>query len=281
MSIQLFSKQAKHARFARMFALLPICAAAFTAGMQEASAHGAIGTPIARQYQCRLEGGYWDPADGSGIAHTDCRAAYQNGGNSAYPFTQWNEFSANPISQGDDLEKLQQAVPDGLLCAGGDKKKSGIDVPAVAWRKTRVTPVGGKIDVTWENTQSHTPSVMRIYLSKPGYNPQQPLRWADLDKIYDAPAPAPQPAQRRRPPARHRHLVLQAERAAAGRPHRRRRAVQLLATPRCGQRGLLQLQRHHDPARALSARRRSPVPGAASQRPSARQLAIALAGRQS
>ncbi len=194
MSIQLFSTQAKHARLARMFALLPICAAALTAGMQEASAHGAIGTPIARQYQCRLEGGYWDPADGSGIQHTDCRAAYQNGGNSAYPFTQWNEFSANPIGQGDDLEKLQQAVPDGLLCAGGDKKKSGIDVPAVAWRKTRVTPVGGKIDVTWENTQSHTPSVMRIYLSKPGYNPQQPLRWADLDKIYDAPAPAPQPA---------------------------------------------------------------------------------------
>lgn len=187
-------RAARPSRFGQRLLPLMLCATALAGFAQGAAAHGAVGAPIARQYACRLEGGYWDPADGSGIPHTDCRAAYRNGGDSAYPFTQWNEFSANPAGQGDDLEKLQQAVPDGLLCAGGDRRKAGIDVPAAAWRKTPVTPVNGSIDVTWENTQSHTPSVMRIYLSKPSYDPQQPLRWADLDKIYDAPAPAPLPA---------------------------------------------------------------------------------------
>lgn len=44
-----------------------------------ADAHGAVGFPIARQYQCRLEGGYWDPPNGSAIPHDDCRAAYRAG----------------------------------------------------------------------------------------------------------------------------------------------------------------------------------------------------------
>lgn len=192
MSIRSHFQDTKSTKLSQMLALLPICVSAFVANIQESHAHGAVGSPIARQYQCRLEGGYWNNT----IPNADCRAAYQNGGNSAYPFTQWNELTANPSGQGNDLEKLLEAVPDGLLCAGGDNKKSGLDVPAVAWRKTPVTPVNGKIDVTWENTRSHTPSWMRIYLSKPNYNPQQPLRWTDLEKIYDAPSPTPSPADR-------------------------------------------------------------------------------------
>ncbi|CAJ3072059.1 chitin binding domain-containing protein [Burkholderia pseudomallei] len=160
-----------------------------------ADAHGAVGFPIARQYQCRLEGGYWDPPNGSAIPHDDCRAAYRAGNNSAYPFTQWNEVSANPVGQGNDLAQLKAAVPDGLLCAGGDTSKAGLDkAPASVWRKTQLTPNNGHIELQWENTTAHNPARMRVFISKPSYDPSRPLRWDDLQQIYDAPAPAPVPA---------------------------------------------------------------------------------------
>jgi chitin-binding protein len=164
------------------------------APVRPAAAHGAVGYPIARQYQCRVEEGYWHPEDGSGIPQADCRAAFRAGNQSAYPFTQWNEVSANPVGQGNDLEKLKEAVPDGLLCAGGDRKKAGLDVPAAQWRKTRLVPHNGHVELVWENTQSHNPARMRVFISKPAYNPTVPLRWGDMQQIYDAPAPTPIPA---------------------------------------------------------------------------------------
>ncbi len=39
--------------------------------------HGSPAIPISRQYQCYKEGGYYWPADGSGIPQSDCKAAYQ------------------------------------------------------------------------------------------------------------------------------------------------------------------------------------------------------------
>ncbi|WP_337995261.1 lytic polysaccharide monooxygenase [Burkholderia sp. FERM BP-3421] len=161
------------------------------APVRPAAAHGAVGYPIARQYQCRIEEGYWYPENGSAIPHDDCRAAFRAGNQSAYPFTQWNEVSANPVGQGNDLAKLKEAVPDGQLCAGGDRSKAGLDVPAAQWRKTRLVPRNGHVELVWENTQSHNPARMRIFISKPQYNAAAPLRWDDLQQIYDAPAPKP------------------------------------------------------------------------------------------
>jgi chitin-binding protein len=174
--------------------LLLASTAAMLAPVQEAFAHGAVGFPIARQYQCRLEGGYWYPQDGSGIPQSDCRAAYQKGGNSATPFTQWNQVSANPVGQGDNLAELERAVPDGFLCAGGDRQKTGLDLPAANWRKTLLNPVNGHIQVQWEATMLHSPSRMRVYISKTSYDPTKALRWEDLDLIYDQPTPAAVPA---------------------------------------------------------------------------------------
>ena len=134
------------------------------------------------------------PADGSGIPQSDCRAAYKAGGQSAYPFTQWNQVSANPANQGASLADLKRAIPDGLLCAGGDRQKAGLDLPAANWRKTVLSPVNGHIQLTWENTMAHTPSHMRVYISKASYDPSKALRWEDLDLIYDAPTPALIPA---------------------------------------------------------------------------------------
>ncbi|SMF98991.1 lytic polysaccharide monooxygenase [Burkholderia singularis] len=182
-------------RRASRLVLLAVSLAVQIAPMNKANAHGAVGFPIARQYQCHLDGGYWDPPDGSGIPYEDCRTAFRAGNNSAYPFTQWNEVSANPVGQGNDLTKLKAAVPDGTLCAGGDPAKVGLDkAPTALWRKTQLTPINGHVELVWENTTSHNPARMRVFISNPSYDPAQPLRWSDLTQIYDAPAPAPIPA---------------------------------------------------------------------------------------
>ncbi|PXX25825.1 putative carbohydrate-binding protein with CBM5 and CBM33 domain [Burkholderia pyrrocinia] len=163
------------------------------APLQEAAAHGAVGFPIARQYQCYLEGGFGNgnPAD---VPQNDCRAAYEAGGKLYWPFQQWNEISANPNNQGNSMEDVRRAVPDGRLCAGGDERNRGLDTPTT-WRKTRIIPKNGHIELIWENSQAHNPARMRIFISKPYYNSaQSPLRWEDLEKIYDEDASPPVPA---------------------------------------------------------------------------------------
>ncbi|KAF7720535.1 hypothetical protein EC973_007665 [Apophysomyces ossiformis] len=164
------------------FLLLPV---------QEVSAHGALGFPLARQYGCRIDGGYYWPEDGSKMPSEGCRNAYLDAGKNYYPFNQWNEVSANP-SNPDNMDSVMRAVPDGLLCAGGDKKKRGLDIPQNrGWRKTVIEPKNGKFQLRWENTRSHNPSTMKIYITKPSYNPSKPLRWADLDMVYDETTPNP------------------------------------------------------------------------------------------
>jgi chitin-binding protein len=179
-----------------LFWLLAVIAGVVFVPAQKAAAHGAVGFPISRQYECRLEEGYW--GDPSQVPKPDCRQAYIEGGGPGYghwPFQQWNEVSANPVGWGNNQAELEKAVPNGLLCAGGDARKAGLDkAPATLWRKTTVHPVDGKIDVVWENTQPHNPAIMRIYISKTSYDGSRPLRWDDLEKIYQEPAPQPTPA---------------------------------------------------------------------------------------
>jgi len=181
---------------ALLWLFLIVVASAAMAPIQMAIAHGAVGYPISRQYQCRLEGEYWGAP--SLVPSADCRQAYIAGGGQgpgSWPFQQWNELSANPIDWGNNQAELEKAVPNGLLCAAGDPRKAGLDnVPATMWRKTTIAPKDGKIDVVWENTQDHNPSTMRIYLSKTSYDPTKPLKWEDLQKIYEEPSPAPTPA---------------------------------------------------------------------------------------
>ncbi|KAF7720931.1 hypothetical protein EC973_005765 [Apophysomyces ossiformis] len=167
------------------FLLLPI---------QEVSAHGALGFPLARQYGCRIDGGYYWPTDGSKIPNEGCRNAYLDAGKSYYPFQQWNEFSANPTNP-NDMATVKKAVPDGLMCSGGDNRKRGVDIPQnKGWRKTVIQPKNGTFQLRWELTRSHNPAVMHIYLTKPSYDLSKPLTWADLDQVYQKPAPKPIPA---------------------------------------------------------------------------------------
>ncbi len=167
-----------------------LAAGLFAAVAGTAQAHGAVEFPIARQLQCLNDGGFWWPADGSGVPNAACRAAFQRSGN--YPFTQYHEVAAltqdyrNPLA-------VRRQVPDGALCSAGDAKKAGLDAVSSAWHKTPITLENGKFRMLLLATAPHNPSYVEIYLSRPGYSAaRSALRWDDLDLIHQASAPMPE-----------------------------------------------------------------------------------------
>jgi chitin-binding protein len=146
-------------------------------------AHGYVDYPKARQQVCKDDGGYWWPADGSGIANAACRAAFRQSG--GYLFSQHHEYSAN-VPQFSDLGAVQAVVKDGSLCAAGDSRKAGMDLASSEWQKTVIdvdaTPV---LRLRFRATTPHNPSFWQIYLSKPGVDVgQAPLQWQQLRLIH-------------------------------------------------------------------------------------------------
>lgn len=70
------------------------------------------------------------------VPNAGCRASLQI--SQQYPFVQWPEVAANPEHPDDD-QSVKLAVPDGSLCAAGDKRKIGLDAPQNAgWKMTDV-----------------------------------------------------------------------------------------------------------------------------------------------
>ncbi len=147
-----------------------------------ASAHGYMAYPPARQQFCAQDGGYWDSTDGSTIPNLACRAGYLKSG--WYPFVQKPEF-AKLVSQHRDQAAVEQAIPNGLLCSGGDPKKAGMDLPHAHWQTTAIDPAAaGKLQVKFHATTPHDPSYWYFYLSKPSFDPAtQNLTWADLEPL--------------------------------------------------------------------------------------------------
>ncbi|MEW5682074.1 MAG: lytic polysaccharide monooxygenase [Pseudomonadota bacterium] len=158
----------------------------------QASSHGYVDYPKARQQICKDDGGYWWPADGSGIPNAACRAAYQQSG--GYMLTQHHEFSAN-VADYRNMAAVQNVVSDGSLCAAGDSRKSGIDIPSAHWQRTTVDLAqSSELTLRFRATTPHNPSFWQIYLSKPGFDiASEPLSWSQLQLIHqqsDVPADA-------------------------------------------------------------------------------------------
>lgn len=147
------------------------------------NAHGYVDYPKARQQICMENGGYWWPADGSGIPNAACRAAYQKSG--GYALTQHHEYSANVADFG-NLAAVKAIVKDGSLCAGGDSRKAGMDLPSASWQSTVIdTRQSNELVLRFRATTPHNPSFWQIYLSDPSYNSAtQPLRWQDLTLLH-------------------------------------------------------------------------------------------------
>lgn len=89
--------------------------------------HGFMQSPQARQQFCVEDGGYWWPDDGSAIPNLACRQAFLKSGTKQ--FVQNHEFSTNVVDYHNQAS-VEAAVPNGLLCAGGDSAKQGMDEPS-------------------------------------------------------------------------------------------------------------------------------------------------------
>ncbi|MCG3865609.1 MULTISPECIES: lytic polysaccharide monooxygenase [unclassified Photobacterium] len=143
-----------------------------------ANAHGWAEFPPSRTEICDSDGNYW----GGQAPNQACRTLFaENGG---YPFTQKNENAAL-TKEFNNIAEVKKVVTDGLLCAGGDTKKDGLDIPSPNWQKTDlVLDENGEFDFVWTATAAHNPSFWEFYLTRPGHDFSQPLRWDDLDLVF-------------------------------------------------------------------------------------------------
>lgn len=162
-----------------------IVASTFTLNLMAVNdvyAHGYMESPKARQAICEDQGGYWWPADGTGIPNLACRAAFLDDG--YVPFTQANEFSIN-IADFNNQSAVVSAIPNGTLCAGGSSQKDGIDIPSPHWQSTTVVPdSAGKITVEFFASAPHDPSFWRFYLTNVGFDPATDnVTWENISLI--------------------------------------------------------------------------------------------------
>ncbi|MCM1948501.1 lytic polysaccharide monooxygenase [Streptomyces sp. G2] len=129
-----------------------------------AVAHGSMTDPVSRVAACYAEG----PEAPSSAA---CKAAVAASG--AQAFYDWNAVNiANAAGQ------HRQLIPDGKLCSAGNDKYRGLDLARADWRASKLT--AGKHTFRYKGTAPHKGS-FALYVTKDGYDPSKPLKWADLE----------------------------------------------------------------------------------------------------
>ncbi|WP_405559458.1 lytic polysaccharide monooxygenase [Streptomyces canus] len=142
--------------------LTPLALTALAAG--PASAHGSMGDPVSRVSQCYAEGPESPKSDA-------CRAAVAAGGTQAL-------YDWNGIRIGDTNGRHQERIPDGRLCSANNDEFKGLDLARADWPATSVS--SGSYTFKYRVTAPHK-GTFKVYLTKPGYDPAQPLGWDDLD----------------------------------------------------------------------------------------------------
>ncbi|WP_043223836.1 lytic polysaccharide monooxygenase [Streptomyces sp. NRRL F-5193] len=129
-----------------------------------AVAHGSMTDPVSRVAACYAEG----PEAPSSAA---CKAAVAASG--AQAFYDWNAVNiANAAGQ------HRQLIPDGKLCSAGNDKYRGLDLARADWPASKLT--AGKHTFRYKGTAPHKGS-FALYVTKDGYDPSKPLKWADLE----------------------------------------------------------------------------------------------------
>ncbi|MFI5935265.1 lytic polysaccharide monooxygenase [Actinoplanes sp. NPDC051494] len=149
-------------RAVRSLAALGVAAAATVLPSVPALAHGAPTTPLSRTAACAPNGEEPDLAV--------CKAATRTNGGAIGSFDNLRIANVN----GRD----KAVVPDGHLCSGGLDRYRGLDLARDDWPTTEVT-AGKTLNVKYAGTIPHR-GEFRLYLTKPGYDPQKALAWADL-----------------------------------------------------------------------------------------------------
>ncbi|MBW1602215.1 lytic polysaccharide monooxygenase [Streptomyces sp. JJ66] len=129
-----------------------------------AVAHGSLADPVSRVAACYAEG----PESPDSAA---CKAAIAASGTQA--FYDWNE-----VNIGDAAGRHREIIPDGELCSAGREKYRGLDLPRADWPATAMN--SGTHTFRYTATAPHKGS-FELYITKDGYDPTQPLTWADLE----------------------------------------------------------------------------------------------------
>ncbi|MEV0482078.1 lytic polysaccharide monooxygenase [Streptomyces sp. NPDC050508] len=129
-----------------------------------AAAHGSMGDPVSRVSQCYAE----NPESPKSAA---CKAVVAAGGTQAL-------YDWNGIRIGDANGQHQTLIPDGKLCSANNEEFKGLDLARTDWPATSVS--SGSYTFKYRVTAPHK-GTFKVYITKSGYDPSQPLAWADLD----------------------------------------------------------------------------------------------------
>ena len=126
--------------------------------------------PISRSYEVFLENPQTPKTDAA-------RAAIAVAGTQA--FYDWHEVNRQLPNH-----DYRTQIPDGQLPGAGRSKYGGLNLARTDWPATRVNP--GHYHCVFYAATPHDPSYFEAYITKPGYDPRQPLKWSDLEPLPGA-----------------------------------------------------------------------------------------------
>ncbi|MGW7080300.1 lytic polysaccharide monooxygenase auxiliary activity family 9 protein [Streptomyces sp. NPDC054866] len=162
-------------RLASLAGATGIAAAAVLAVPGTAAAHGVAMVPGSRTYLC-----YKDLLANSSTqmpTNPACRAAVQEAGTT--PLYNW--FAVLDSNAGGRGEGY---VEDGTLCSAGDRSPydfAPYNAARTDWPVTHLTG-GATIELNYSNW-AHHPGKFKVYVTKEGFDPEQPLGWSDLENV--------------------------------------------------------------------------------------------------
>ncbi|NYI05043.1 lytic polysaccharide monooxygenase auxiliary activity family 9 protein [Allostreptomyces psammosilenae] len=139
---------------------------------QTAQAHGGMTFPATRTYACYKDGLAWGGGD-LNPSNRACVDAIAVSGKTPL----WNWFG-NLISNAGG--RHQEIIPDGNLC-GPQQTFAGYRLAHPDWPKTQLT---AGADITFRyNAWAPHPGTWYQYVTKDGWNPNEPLGWDDLEPV--------------------------------------------------------------------------------------------------
>ncbi|GHB64039.1 chitin-binding protein [Streptomyces cirratus] len=142
--------------------LAPLAVAAYAAG--PAVAHGSMTDPVSRVAACYAEG----PESPRSAA---CKAAVAAGGTQAL-------YDWNAVNIANAAGNHRALIPNGQLCSAGNDKYRGLDLARADWPAGAMT--SGAHTFRYKGTAPHK-GTFELYVTKDGYDPSKPLKWADLE----------------------------------------------------------------------------------------------------
>lgn len=134
-------------------------------------AHGSMEKPLSRVYNCAQ-------GDIENLQDEACLAASKVSGKSTF-------YDWSGVAQGGANSDHLAVVPDGKLCSGGNSYYDGLDLVRDDWT---ATPIYADENGNYEFIFNGEPAPHRtkdwiFYVTKPGYNPLEPLKWSDLEEF--------------------------------------------------------------------------------------------------